>query len=62
VYLSDCLEKSVEARALLDPRLVLPRDIYSEVGCGYRLLAAKRKGKLGGCGGHLGCIAKMMAE
>jgi hypothetical protein len=62
VYLSGCLEKSVEARALLDPRLVLPRDIYSEVGGGYRLLTAKRKGELGGCGEHFSCSAKMIAE
>ena len=38
-HLSNCFKKSVQTRALLDPRLVLPRDVYGEVCCSDRVLA-----------------------
>jgi hypothetical protein len=43
LYLADCFKESIETWTLLNPRLMLPRDVYDEVRCRYGLLAAARE-------------------
>lgn len=43
-HLSNCFKKSVQTRALLDPRLVLPRDVDGEICGGDGFLAGVAHG------------------